>query len=510
MNQPKNYEKHVNKDAKSSETLNSQSDPNKKYKYFKIFIVLFTLLNLLVFVAYVILTLKLIDLTVCDEKLFPNNDFKVRNNENQKIIHDLSTREAFIYDDDKSKVSQLIQQALLGVSLNYDNFKQIAIDKPSSKANYQVHFDSKSASIPNLTFSVSDGKASTQNINCKTYEWKSNRTLGGDQNYNQVFEDCFMIDKWHWYGQAESKLQQFWPINPYTTLNDSYIPYVTGLFEDGASIIERYWLSSAGLALIVDPNVPLFLKKNQTHLCFMSDELREPYTYTPQVRSSDSKLKYDLCKVRNRNDESSKRNFLNNLHLHVIQNYFALPSAKPDDLMFKYPIWSTWAKYKKNITNDTIIEFAQEIFDFVGHNVSQIEIDDKWEVDYGNFDFDRTKFPNFKEMIEKLRDEFEYRSTLWIHPFANIESLGSSQNFLYQALNFLEVRSTDGVHPGLTSWWNGMGSIILDTTNHKAQDYFLNRLLKIREETTIDSFKFDAGKFLLLYNFWRFIKFCDF
>ncbi len=36
-----------------------------------------------------------------------------------------------------------------------------------------------------------------------------------------------------------------------------------------------------------------------------------------------------------------------------------------------------------------------------------------------------------------------------------------SNNFLYQAYNFLEVRAADALHPGLTSWWRGIGAVIL-------------------------------------------------
>ena len=56
--------------------------------------------------------------------------------------------------------------------------------------------------------------------------------------YAQEFEDCFQLDDGqHWFGQAESKFQQHWPINKYTT-EDKYVPYVTGLLEDGASVLE--------------------------------------------------------------------------------------------------------------------------------------------------------------------------------------------------------------------------------------------------------------------------------
>ena len=45
--------------------------------------------------------------------------------------------------------------------------------------------------------------------------------------------------------------------------------------------------------------------------------------------------------------------------------------------MIRNPIWTTWAKYKKDINDEVVVAFGQEIADqgFTG----QIEIDDYWE-----------------------------------------------------------------------------------------------------------------------------------
>lgn len=47
--------------------------------------------------------------------------------------------------------------------------------------------------------------------------------------------------------------------------------------------------------------------------------------------------------------------------------------------MFRRPIWSTWARYKKNVTDEVVLEFGQEIVDN-GYEDGQLEIDDFWEV----------------------------------------------------------------------------------------------------------------------------------
>jgi hypothetical protein len=50
----------------------------------------------------------------------------------------------------------------------------------------------------------------------------------------------------------------------------------------------------------------------------------------------------------------------------------------PDEWIIRHPIWTTWAKYKQDINDDIVVDFAKDIADhgFTG----QIEIDDRWEV----------------------------------------------------------------------------------------------------------------------------------
>lgn len=51
-----------------------------------------------------------------------------------------------------------------------------------------------------------------------------------------------------------------------------------------------------------------------------------------------------------------------------------------------------------------IEEFADEILNH-GFANSQLEIDDGYEEEYGDFDFSEIKFPNATEMIVNLKDK---------------------------------------------------------------------------------------------------------
>lgn len=152
------------------------------------------------------------------------------------------------------------------------------------------------------------------NVKCNNFEWSSSSLSSA-----QGLVDCFDIQKGSfWYGGAEMSSQQFWPINDQVI--DSFQPYVTGVYSSASSVLERYWLSSAGVAIVVDPKTPLFVSKNLTHLCFKSNSTEWPYS-----EHFPSSFKYSVCDIEK---DSSPSDYLNQLHLFVINNFFAKPRGK--------------------------------------------------------------------------------------------------------------------------------------------------------------------------------------
>ena len=130
----------------------------------------------------------------------------------------------------------------------------------------------------------------------------------------------------------------------------------------------------------------------------------------------------------------------------MINQFFKKPIGLPDNLMLKKPIWSTWAVFHTLISDQKILNYAMDI---ISNNYSycQIEIDDRWQARYGDYDFDPNKFTHVKQFIKDLND-LGFRTTLWVHPFANFDSY-----------NFLDINHLNywiGVPgenmPSLTTW----------------------------------------------------------
>lgn len=292
--------------------------------------------------------------------------------------------------------------------------------------------------------------------------------------------DCYDLEPAHWYGAAEM-FYQYWPIKRW---NKTLENYVSGdLFRDQyGSVLERYWLSSYGVGIRVSNNSPLHVSVNANNdgkLCFVSTFEDSYYPNPDDVLPF---LDYEICTGSN----------VRTIHDYTSAKYVSKPSEWPDERMIKSPIWSTWAQYKIFINESEIIEYARNIRDN-GFNNSQLEIDDGFQLKYGDFDFDPNKFSNVSGMVDQLH-QMGFRVTLWTTPFANANSNayqeGDQKGYW--------VKRANG-QSGLVPWWNGLAGM-LDVTNPEACDWFVDRLENVRQELGFDSFKFDAGETNYLVN----------
>ena len=77
--------------------------------------------------------------------------------------------------------------------------------------------------------------------------------------------------------------------------------------------------------------------------------------------------------------------------------------------------------------------------------------------------------------------------TLWIHPFINMDCPSWDQASRYV------VRDAEG-RPALTSWWQGAMAGYFDLSRPAAARWWTGRVLQLRDDYGVDSFKIDAGE----------------
>lgn len=283
-----------------------------------------------------------------------------------------------------------------------------------------------------------------------------------------TIQDCRPIGSANWFGGGE-EIPQKWPLEKYDDLTHAMVT----MERANRGIQDPFWLTSDGMYIFVAPGSPLFIEINGKdkpgHFC-MTAKVEPPY----RARNGGFDHNYYVCQK-----PDAKQAFM-----HAVEHFLGKPTGHPDERMIKQPVWSTWARYKANIDEVIVKEFATEIKDH-GFANSQLEIDDAWETCYGSKIVDTKRFPDMKALTDWLKQQ-GYRVTIWTHPFINLDCPTHDEA---AKLGYL-VKNATGTE---THWWNGAGAII-DFTNPAAASWFESRHKQLLADTGIDGFKFDAGE----------------
>lgn len=316
-----------------------------------------------------------------------------------------SCQTAIVENGTPSLSSFIYKDKHFSIKFHNDNQKTVYFVEKFGRVLHQVHLNEEfgrnfSTTIIENGF-VAHGEG--QNIKFEILEdsedvtvAKVSRTLKADQ----VASDCFeLFPDLNLFGGAEQWFQ-YWPIENSKFEDYSYLTKE----KDSVGVAERYWLHSRGEFIYVNDDAPLFLDQNVNgrKICFKVQN-KLPYN----VRRDTFDFTYYIGGARD-----SKT-----AHMKAVERFLNKPSDVPDKRMIEHPIWSTWARYKRDINESTVLEFAEDILKY-GFNNSQLEIDDDWEVCYGALTFRESKFPNIRSLTDRLKAD-GFRVTLWIHPFIN-------------------------------------------------------------------------------------------
>ena len=167
------------------------------------------------------------------------------------------------------------------------------------------------------------------------------------------------------------------------------------------------------------------------------------------------------------------------------RRFFPASGQAPDERMFSGPQYNTWIEMPYRPTQQQVLRYARGVLD-AGFPPGVLMIDDQWSVDYGNWTFDRARFPDPAGMGRELH-ELGFTVVVWLVPFVSPDSENS--RFLERQGWLLE---RPGGEPVVRRWWNGF-STMLDLTHPAAVSWLRGRLHALQADDGIDGFKFDAG-----------------
>ncbi len=160
---------------------------------------------------------------------------------------------------------------------------------------------------------------------------------------------------------------------------------------------------------------------------------------------------------------------------------------------FTLPQYNTWMQMTYDQTQEGVLAYARAIVAH-GFRPGVLMIDEGWQKDYGEWVFDRYKFPDPKAMVDELHD-MGFKVMLWVVP--NVRPDG--KYFIQHAFQFATTEKldnyflrTDYGHVGVSRWWNGY-SAAFDMTKDCDRRLLGEQLDALMADYGIDGFKFDGG-----------------
>ena len=289
-----------------------------------------------------------------------------------------------------------------------------------------------------------------------------------------------------WYGHGEL-LNQGYPLNRVMLPLSPLQTYDNGPAGQGCKLTPA-WFSSKGI--LITAHTPVSVGINQPPADYPRYQWnlgadKGPFAHRPFI--DEDKTGDGMLTIQGKGLQLSL--YMEGNAISAYQRLVELvghPTVTPPPDLFGKPTWTTWARYKTFVSQETVLDFANQIIQH-GYPYNVMEIDDRWQTNYGDISFDLQRFSDPRSMITTLHEQ-GFKVTAWVIPFLDPESAafkeGAKKGYLVRDQN---------EQPYLVTWWQGIGGL-LDVTNPDSLAWFKERLDKLRQETGLDGYKFDAGE----------------
>ena len=399
----------------------------------------------------------------------------------QRLVYDEEARHITFYN----KYRDLVLSGILGANLHVEKLPAYCDGTHEENSIHDQGFRDICLSwkdLADLRIRYYEDGA----VSCYDVSWIS-------RSSDFLLEDCFDLGEASWYGMG-LVYSQTWPINSHSV---GKIPFLTGTVYDDQSlgpVLEPYWISSAGVSILVRENVPLHISMNapvkqtdnytdvltDNRLCLYADYVNKPY----RKESSYPHLDYTVCVASN----------IAEVHRAYIVNVSSPFPQPPPDNILTYPVWSVVPHHTgRNTSQDTIEGYIRSIIS-QGYKRSAFILDSVWQDIPGELSFNSTLYPDPKAMIANIKS-LGFQMVLGVDPYVSY----NSRAFLEAIDRDLLVHS--GSVPGLTRWWTGDPgrSVLYNIAGvvdmfPRAQLWLSDRLQSLSKKLGVDSYYWVGGQ----------------
>ena len=277
-------------------------------------------------------------------------------------------------------------------------------------------------------------------------------------------ETCFSMAEANWYGGSLLSTAA-WPLNkasvplhPYQTRD---LREYTGESTVFGNVLDWFWFSSSGVAVIMNNKTPLSVSVNESGnnlLCFQAaKKVIKPI------------LEYTVCKTS---------------HLRKAQRYLMhkcvqLPSNVPDECFFLKPSWST--AYFSEVNQASVLKYAKDIGD-KGFEKCFIEVIDHDNAFVKDKMFSKKLYSNSHQSMHLLK-EYQFRTYFGISPLISAAATEDRSKLLLSK-NSLPV----------TVNWAKHDLNVIDLKNLDTKQWFIQKLKDVKDQYQFDGFSFIGGE----------------
>ncbi|EFN82516.1 myogenesis-regulating glycosidase isoform X2 [Harpegnathos saltator] len=311
-----------------------------------------------------------------------------------------------------------------------------------------------------------------EDMHCYHVTWQSL-----SPNYNP--KDCFdwSSKRGHWYGAGQIQSMAY----PLERSRLELSPFVTGDVRKHpfGNVLKRYFLSSKGATILVDPETPLYVSINAnrtTDFCLQAKH--DAFAYINHLTPL-PQLNYTICATDN----------MKTLHSSMAEKSL-WDGLKPDELhavhsLLSEPVWQI------SPTNEAAIyNYTEDVIALGFLRQGHVLLSEEWQPSPGDFILDEERFPSMEETINIIHRR-GFRIVFSIQPFISTESV----NFKDAVANRLLIseRGSDPRIPALTRYKQSNSAGVLDITNNKTLPWLQAKLERLIMKYHVDSFYLDLG-----------------
>ncbi len=167
------------------------------------------------------------------------------------------------------------------------------------------------------------------------------------------------------------------------------------------------------------------------------------------------------------------------------KKHFPSNGSIPDEVVFKSPQICSWIVFQHNQNQEKVLSYAKSYVK-AGYPTGSYILDNSWQKNYGDWDFNRGIFPNPKKLTEELH-AMGFKVVLWFVPYIAPDAEACQELIKNNGL----ITDENG-NPRLMTWWDG-DSYALDFTKPFANEWIKKQFQRLKEDYDVDGFKLDGG-----------------